>query len=133
MSNNKQMLVYGFNEDERFFLDKTIEEFKLPAYKIIEKSMANMTIRDILNGLKLDTYDKELPDEKVVIFNNFSDEELDKTVKAIRAYKNIKPILAIVTPNSINWEFESLLEHLIEEREQVKRYMHQKNLNLENS
>lgn len=126
LSNNKLMLIYGFNQEERTFLDKIIEELKLPYYRIIEKSMANMTVRDILNGLKIDTYDKELPDEKVVIFNNFSDEELDKSVRAIRANKNIKPILAIVTPNSINWEFHSLLEHLIEEREQARRYIQQR-------
>lgn len=127
LSNNKQMLVYGFNEDERSFLDKMIEELKLPSYRVIEKSMAKMTLRDIINGLKIETYDKELPDDKVVIFNNFADEELDMAVRTIRSNKEIKPILAIVTPNSINWEFHYLLEHLLEEREQARKYMAQKN------
>lgn len=126
LSNNKLMLVYGFNEDERSFLDKTVGELKLPPYRIIEDTMANMTLRDIINGLKIETYDKKLPEEKVVIFNNFSDDEVNIAVRAIRSNKDIRPILAVVTPTSINWEFHALLEHLVEEREQARRYMAQK-------
>jgi hypothetical protein len=74
----------------------------------------------------LDTYDKQLPEEKVVLFNNFTDGELDKAIKSIRSNKSFKPILAVVTPTSLDWEFHYLLEHLIEEREQARRYMQNK-------
>lgn len=126
LSNNKLMLIYGFSNEDRTFLDSIIEEYKLPSYRIIEKNMANMKIRDILEGLKLDTYNKNLPDEKIILFNNFTDAELESTVRAIRANKNIRPILAVVTATSINWEFHYLIEHLMEEREQAKKYMKQK-------
>lgn len=127
LSNNKLMMIYGFDQNDRTFLDNIIEELKLPPYRVIEKNMANMTLRDIINGLKIETYNKELPEEKVIIFNNFSDDEVHTAIRAIRSNKEVKPILAVVTPTSINWEFHSLLEHLIQEREQAKRYMAKKN------
>lgn len=126
LDNNKLMLVFGLSEEDINFLNKTIEELDLPHYRVIEKNMANMKVRDIIQGLKVDTYDKELPDEKIIMFNNFADYELDKAVRAIRANKDMKPILAIVTPTSIDWEFHYLVEHLMEEREQAKKYRQQK-------
>ncbi len=127
LSNNKLMLIYGFEEKEKDFLDKIILELNLPSYKIIEKTMGNMTLRDIINGLKIETYNQYIPDEKVILFNNFSDEEVNAAVKAIRSNKELKPILAVVTPTSINWEFHTLLEHLLEERKQAQKYIKQKN------
>jgi hypothetical protein len=126
LDNNKMMLVYGFSEEDRVFLDTMIKELELPSYKLIEKSMASMKIRDIIDGPLLDTYDKQLPDEKVVMFNNFTDLELDMAIRTIRSNKTLKPILAVVTPTSIDWEFYYLIEHLIEEREQARMYMQQK-------
>jgi hypothetical protein len=124
--NNKMMLAYGFEDEEKAFLDNMIKELQLPPYKVVEKNMAIMTIRNIIDGPVLDTYHKQLPEEKVIMFNNFTDHELDMAIKTIRSNKNIKPILAVVTPTSINWEFHYLLEHLMEEREQARKYMHQK-------
>jgi hypothetical protein len=126
LDNNKMMLAYGFEDEEKTFLDNMIKELQLPPYKVVEKNMASMTIRNIIDGPVLDTYNKQLPEEKVIMFNNFTDHELDMAIKTIRSNKNIKPILAVVTPTSINWEFHYLLEHLMEEREQARKYMHQK-------
>jgi hypothetical protein len=126
LDNNKMMLIYGFEDEEKAFLDNMVKELQLPPYKTVEKNMASMKIRDIIDGPTLDTYHKQLPEEKVIMFNNFTDHELDIAIKTIRANKNIKPILAIVTPTSINWEFHYLLEHLMEEREQARKYMNQK-------
>jgi hypothetical protein len=126
LNNNKIMLVYGFEDEEKAFLDNMVKELQLPPYKAVKKNMASMKIRDIIDGPILDTYHKQLPEEKVIMFNNFTDYELDIAIKTIRANKSIKPILAVVTPTSINWEFHYLLEHLMEEREQATKYMHQK-------
>ncbi len=59
----------------------------------------------------------ELPEEKVVIFNGYSDEDLKAGVIAIRSSFPDKPIIAAVTDNSYNWAFEYLLvDHLIQDR-----------------
>ena len=63
---------------------------------------------------------KEFPEENVVLFNNFSDEELDKIIFFIRDCVDQNPIMAVITPTSIEWTFEYLLKHLIDEREWYK-------------
>ena len=126
LDNNKLLLLYGFSEEEIVFFDNLLREISVPSYRIIEASMANMKLKDIIDGLKLDTYNKELPNEKIVLFNNFTDTELNDSIKKIRSESSLKPILAIVTPTSVNWEFHYLVEHLIEEREQARRFMQQK-------
>ena len=117
MENNKCILIYGFNEAEKETLHKIKEEEALPEYRTITDTMTLMTLRSIIDGIKLELVSKPLPEEKVIIFNNLSDNELDNAIKSIRSNLQTKPILAVVTPTSIDWTFADLLEHLIEERE----------------
>lgn len=117
MNNNKCMLIYGFTEDEKNIVNSVVKEPKLIE---VTKTMALMTLKDIINGLRIDVVAGNLPDEKVVIFNNYSDEELELSIKALRANSKVRPIMAVVTETSINWTFSDLVKHLIEEREWYK-------------
>lgn len=117
LDNNKCILIYGFSGDEKAIIDEIREAEKLPAIKNITPSMSSMTLRNLIEGLKLEVLGKPLPDEKVIVFNNLSDDELDRAIKSIRNNIQVRPILAVVTPTSIDWTFAALLEHLIEERE----------------
>lgn len=120
LDNKKTMLIFGFNEDEISTLQGVVEEFGLPGYKLITQEMVAMSIKDILEGFKFQLHSGDLPEERVILFNNFTDEELDKAIKAVRSNFQSNPILAVVTPTSLEWSFYELLEHLIEEREWYK-------------
>lgn len=117
LENNKCILIYGFNEEEMALIHNIKDTEQLPEIKVITASMTSMTLRNIIDGIKLEVIGKTLPEEKVIIFNNLSDDELDRTIKNIRSNQQIRPILAVVTPTSIDWTFADLLEHLMEERE----------------
>lgn len=117
LENNKCILIYGFNEEETALIQNIKDTEQLPEIKVITASMTSMTLRNIIDGIKLEVIGKPLPEEKVIIFNNLSDNELDRTIKHIRSNQQIRPILAVVTPTSIDWTFADLLEHLMEERE----------------
>lgn len=119
MNNNKIMLIFGFDSDEKEKLDKVILNNKIPGYKIISNEMTKMKIGDILSGLKFEIYNKSLPKEKVVLFNNFNDNEINTAIKSLKTIDS-KIIMAVVTPTSIEWTFDYLIEHLIEEREWYK-------------
>lgn len=111
LNNNKCVLVYKVPEN-------VIDDLLSSGYKIIDISneMVDMTISDIINGLRFETVVKNLPKEAVILFNNFSDEEVKLNIKSIRQiYK--QGIFAVVTEASIEWKFSYLIEHLIEERE----------------
>jgi hypothetical protein len=120
LNNNKMIIIFGLCEEEKEILDKVIKQEGLPSYKVITKEMAAMTIKDIAAGLKFEVSDEKLPNERVVLFNNFTDEELDKGIRAVKTSLTPMPILAVVTPTSFDWTFKYLLEHLIEEREWFK-------------
>ncbi len=81
MINNKLMLVYGLKEAELNLLKDMCANNNLSNYKIVNKSMCKMKLRDIIKGMNLEVEDVDMPEEKVVIFNNFSDNELELGVK----------------------------------------------------
>lgn len=122
LENDKTMLIFGFDKEEKQIMHDLMKKNNLPDYKVIEETMGKMKIKDILNGLKLNIYNCRLPQEKVILLNNFNDEELEKVIKDLRVNLISKPILAVVTETSIEWTFENLLEHLIEEREWAKNH-----------
>ncbi|KGK89259.1 hypothetical protein DP68_04695 [Clostridium sp. HMP27] len=121
LENDKMILIYGLNEQESNAFKKIASEYNLPKHKIIKNDMGKMTIRDILDGLNLEVFNVDLPEEKIILFNNFTDEQLKYTINLIRETFDFSPILAVITPTSIEWTFENLLEHLIEEREWFKK------------
>lgn len=120
LSNDKVILIFGLGDEEKATLQNTIAQEGFPECKVITREMTSMTIKDIVAGLKFEVYDNTLPMERVVLFNNFTDEELDRGIKAVRASIAPGAIMAVVTPTSIEWTFKYLLEHLIEEREWYK-------------
>lgn len=111
LRNEKSILVYGLSENET-------EEFKSIGIKVIivANTMLKMKIKDIISGLKFHILAMNEINEKIVLFNNLSDEELNILIGATKAIVE-NPILAVVTPVSSEWEFSYLAEHLIEERE----------------
>lgn len=111
LDNNKCILAYNFSEFELGIL-------KLGNIKVIEVSfeMVEMTIKDILEGLRFKTFNPNPIKEKTILFNNFTDKELQEQIKQIR--QKVKGgLLAVVTPTTMDWKFNYLIEHLIEERE----------------
>ncbi|APF27523.1 hypothetical protein NPD7_3243 [Clostridium sporogenes] len=121
MINNKLMLVYGLKEAELNLLKDMCANNNLSNYKIVNKSMCKMKLRDIIKGMNLEVEDVDMPEEKVVIFNNFSDNELELGVKKIKEILKPVPIMAVVTEASIDWEFKYLVDHLMEEREWYRK------------
>lgn len=84
---------------------------------IITKDNGGALIKDLIEG-KGAPASGDLPQEKVIIFNGYADEDLKQSVGAIRSSFKDKPIIAAVTDNSYNWTFEFLLtEHLIKDRD----------------
>ncbi|NFA61163.1 DUF3783 domain-containing protein [Clostridium sp. FAM 1755] len=121
MINNKLMLVYGLKNEELNLLKNICLENNLPSFKIVNKNMCEMKLRDIIKGINLEVEDVDMPEEKVVIFNNFSDTELDLGVKKIKEILKPIPIMAVVTETSIDWQFKYLVDHLMEEREWYRK------------
>lgn len=111
LSNNKCILVYGLSSQE-------LEELKKWSYKVIEVNpdMTEMTVTDIVNGLTIEIFNENPINEKVILFNNFPENELRTKITELRRFID-GGILAVVTPTSTKWKMNYLIEHLVEERE----------------
>ena len=122
LNNNKCLLIYGFDITQQVILDKILADFDSINYKTILKGMVNMKLKDILEDMKFEIYSSDLPEnEKVILFNNFSDEELNRMVVSLRSKFDNPPILAVITTTSSEWTFKELILHLVKEREFLKQ------------
>ena len=111
LDNNKCILVYGLSNND-------LEYIKKLQYKIIEitPEMCEMTLKDVLLGVRLNIFNSSPIKEKVILYNNLSQFEVRKAVNDTR--ENIKDgILAVVTEQSINWKISYLIKHLRDEKE----------------
>ena len=111
LDNNKCILVYGLSNDD-------LEYIKKLQYKIIEitPEMCEMTLMDVLLGMRLEIFNSDPIKEKVILYNNLSEDEIRKAIVDTR--QNIKDgILAVVTQQSINWQISYLIKHLRDEKE----------------
>ncbi|MGL4990936.1 MAG: DUF3783 domain-containing protein [Sarcina sp.] len=84
----------------------------------ITDDMTKMKVRDILDGsTEKVASDKELKNEKVIVFNNVPNMQLEMVISLTKRVLRKRPILATVTETSMEWDFDYLIEHLMEERE----------------
>jgi len=124
--NDKVILTYALSDDEVEILNKEFEGKVDCSCIVIKEAMGNSKIKDILSGESKEDDEFTMPLEKTIIFNNFPPQQIQASVKKVRAILESRPILATVTPISINWRFHKLLEHLVEEREQFKNSTNRK-------
>lgn len=111
LDNNKCILVYGLS---------TLEILRLRnlGYKLIEitPEMCEMILMDVILGLRFEIFNNSPIKEKIILYNNLSQEEVKKAMVDTR--KNIKDgILAVVTQQFINWKISYLIKYLINEKE----------------
>ena len=111
LENNKCILAYGLSNVE-------LDKLKSLKHKVIEitPDMCKMKLNDILKGLRICIANENPIKDKMILYNNFSENEIKSVIKETR--NCVKDgVLAIVTPTSIEWEVEYLIKHLIEERD----------------
>lgn len=111
LKNEKAILVYGLANEEI----KKIQSLGIKVI-VITNEMMDMKVKDILSGLRFEIVTTDKFNEKVILFNDLTDEEVRFMVSTTKSIvKN--PILAVVTITSKEWEFKKLIKHLIEEKE----------------
>ena len=119
--NKKILLIYGFDYDEQQKLNELLKVDNLPLYKVIYENMVNWILEDILSNDDKGMSNSLLQKQKVILFNQCSDDEIKIAMRAIKASYTGNPIFAVITPTSIHWEFNYLLQHLMEERSRFEK------------
>ena len=119
--NERLILAYGLTDMEEEKLNSLLSKQDILPCKVIKNNMSDMTIKEILCNIKVKESNTELPNEKLLLFNNYKDKELYELIDSIREVKSAGTILAAVTPTSINWTVHYLMQHLMEEREAFRK------------
>lgn len=113
MVNEKKVLVYGLDAEEMAKMKKSNIKL-LP----VNETMLNMKVFDILaEKNEAGEPNDRFKGEKILVFNAIPDMQLKLLIDLTKRVIKKKPILAVVTETSIEWSFEQLVEHLVEERE----------------
>lgn len=118
----KLVLTHGLTDMELASLEVLGHKIR-----VIDEKNAGSKIMELIEGINKPSMGK-IPEEKVIIFSNYDDGELQENVVKFREIFTERPILAVVTEHSKNWTFEYLLtEHLIKDRD-ANRENHRKYL-----
>lgn len=126
LKNNKFIITYGLDNKENEVIDKISNNKNFSNHKIIEKSMTGMKLKDIIIGSTNIIKTVKIPDEKIILFNNLTEDELSSSMKKIKSGFSTSPIFAVVTQTSVDWTFDYLINHLMQEREWFKKQQQQK-------
>lgn len=121
IKNNKLIITYGLDNKENEVIDRISNSKNFPNRKIIEQSMTGMKLKDIISGNMNVSKIVKIPDEKIILFNGLTEEELSSSMHEIKSGLSSSPIFAVVTKTSADWSFDYLIGHLLQEREWFRK------------
>ncbi|MCB2294913.1 DUF3783 domain-containing protein [Clostridium algoriphilum] len=119
--NEKLILAYGLTNIEEKELNSLLSIQNILPCKVIKNNMGDFTIKEILSNIEGKESNIELPHEKLLLFNGYSDKRLYDLIDSLKQIKSADTILAAVTPTSIKWTISYLMQHLIGEREAYRK------------
>jgi len=120
MKEEPRLLVWNFSEEEKRNLDQYLESIGAPRAVTIKKNQGFLTLREIIHTKKTSDKEFECP-EKVLLFYNIPSKGVYFFINDFKSTNLPRPIYAVVTEHSINWPFSELVDHLIEERETIRK------------
>ncbi len=120
MDKEARLLVWNYTVDEKKNLDLLLEKTQAPSAVSINRNQGHLALREIIHT---DAFSEEElnSDEKVLLFYNIPQKGVSFLINMFKETNLPRPIHAVVTEHSIEWPFSKLLEHLIEEREEIER------------
>ena len=120
MERVRSIIVYGFDKEDKDLFEVLKIRHKVKKMIYLSNKMGDSVLRDILSEVFNVSDEVNLPDQKLLIFDQFSDKDLSIVVDIVKSTIPGYPIMAEITPISINWSIKYLLQHLIQEREEFK-------------
>ncbi len=122
MNADPRILLWNYSFEEMLQLDHFFQSVEAPLVQAIEKDQGHLLVEDILFSDKRS--DQEFScDEKVMLFFNVPGTTIHTIMQEAKKWDLPKPIYAVVTDQSIQWTFAELADHLIKERDFIKKKM----------
>ena len=113
LGDKRCILAYGLDVMELMKL----QQAKAKIVRITD-DMTKVKVKDIIDGTgEKIASDNIAKNEKVLVFHNIPGMQLDMVISLTKRVLKKKPIFATTTVTSMEWDFDYLVEHLMEERD----------------
>lgn len=117
-----RILLWNYTYEEMLQADLLLQSVGAPLMQSIEPDQGNLPIHEILFTDKRS--DKPFScDEKVMLFFNVPGGTIHDVMGAMKESSLPRPIYAVVTQESIEWTFSDLVDHLVKERDFIRKRM----------
>jgi hypothetical protein len=120
MDASPKILLWNYSYEELLEMDRLFQEVGAPEAKPVEKNQGGLPVRAILST-DATCSDEFSCDEKVMLFFNVPAPMIHTLMQETKGLDIPRPIFAVVTPQSIEWTFSELVEHLIKERDYIQK------------
>ena len=107
-------IVFNFNNKDLMTVKNVFRLIGIRDVIILKNDNLNTTIKDILENNLLEDSEEKI-NSRAIIFNNIESRKINSVSDNLKRLKVQKPLLAVVTETSINWELKTLLQHLQQE------------------
>ena len=114
------VILVNFNNKELTAI-KTVSSFVGIKDRIVVNSKnGNTKIKDILDG-NISNDNEDIWSEKAIIFNNIPNNRVTGFLDSLKKMKIKRPLSAVVTEVSIDWDLNTLVYNLKEERKALSK------------
>ncbi|MCR8744742.1 DUF3783 domain-containing protein [Romboutsia lituseburensis] len=113
------VITYNFNAKELSVIKTICNLLGIRDIEILTKHNSNSKIKDIINK-QLDNGEEEGINQKSLIFNNIESIKVSAFIDNLKKFRINRPLIAFVTEDNINWSLNTLVSHLLEERNALK-------------
>jgi hypothetical protein len=120
MPDQPKLLVWNYTPEEKNELDALLKRIGAPGAVSIPEAHGYLTLKEIIagNGEPGEVLESK---EKVVLFHSIPQKGVFFLIDLFRQIDLPQPIYAVVTAHSIDWPFNELLGHLVQEREKMEK------------
>lgn len=114
------VILVNFNNKELTKV-KTVSSFVgIKDSIVVNSKNGNTKIKDILDG-NISDDNEDIWSEKAIIFNNIPNNRVTGFLDSLKKMKIKRPLTAMVTEVSIDWELNTLVYNLKEERKALSK------------
>ena len=122
MDSSPRILLWNYSYEEMLAVDLLLQTVSAPLLQAIERDQGNLPVHEILFTDKRS--DKPFScDEKVMLFFNVPAKTIHDVMDVMKEGSLPRPIYAAVTRESIEWTFSDLVDHLVKERDFIRKRM----------
>ena len=117
MSENRKILVYGLSDEEK---ERLVSE-GLNLHQIHDGN-AGGTMAELIENKEIPHVGAPLGVVKIMIFCGYeTNDELKEIISTIRREHVFGSSMAVITRTNLEWKFDYMIEHLLEEREENRQ------------